>query len=62
MDLRRQLKPKEVVDLIIQRTRKRITALEGVRMVEYEIALHELRLVDLLKRASSYLERGEQRK
>jgi hypothetical protein len=34
--------------------------MEGVRMAEYEIALHELRvMLDLLKLASSYIERGE---
>jgi hypothetical protein len=54
--------PKEVVDLIVQRTRKRIVALEGVRLSEYQTALHELReILDLLERASSYFERGQRK-
>jgi hypothetical protein len=39
MNIRRQLKPKVVVDLIAQRTRKRIAALEDVMVAEYHIAL-----------------------
>ena len=60
MDLRDHLKPKLVVDLVAQRVGKRIAALEGTRMCEYSIAMHELRIVlDLLERASNYIERGE---
>ena len=63
MDIRQQLKPKQVIDLIAQRVRKRVTALEGVQLSEYSIALYELNIVlDLLKRASSYVERGERNK
>ena len=59
MDLRDHLKPKLVVDLVAQRVRKRIAALEGTRMCEYSI-VDELRIVlDLLDLASNYIERGE---
>ena len=60
MDVRDHLKPKQVVDLVAQRVRKRIAGLEWIRMSEYTIAVHELRIVlDLLQRASQYIERGE---
>jgi hypothetical protein len=37
--------------------RKRIAALEGVRLPEYAIVIHELRIVeDLLARAEAYIE------
>jgi hypothetical protein len=37
--------------------RKRIAALEGVRLPEYAIVIHELRIVeDLLARAEHYIE------
>jgi hypothetical protein len=63
MDVRDHLTPKQVVDLLAQRLRKRITALEGVRLTEYSIALYELKIVlDLLQRASIYIERGEGKK
>jgi hypothetical protein len=60
MNLRDHLKPKLVVDPVAQRVGKRIAALEGTRMYEYSIAVHELRIVpDLLERASNYDVRGE---
>lgn len=62
MDIREHLRPKQVVDLLAQRVRKRIDVLEGVRLTEYTIALYELRLMlDLLQRASRYIEDHEGR-
>ena len=44
----------------MQRVQKLISVLEGVRLSEYAIALHELRvMLDLLQRAANYIERGE---
>ena len=63
MDIRDHLPPKQVVDLLAQRVRKRIRVLEEIRLSEYSIAVHELRVVlDLLQRASAYIERGEGKK
>jgi hypothetical protein len=60
MDVRHQLNPKQVLDVLARQVRKRIGALEGVRLSEYTIALYELRVVlDLLQRAAKYIERGE---
>ncbi len=60
MDVREHLRPKQVVDLLAQRVRKRINVLEGVRLTEYTIALYELRLVlDLLQRGAKYIEDHE---
>lgn len=60
MDIRDHLPPKQVVDLLAQRVRKRIRVLEEIRLSEYGIAVHELRvLLDLLQRAAIYIERGE---
>ena len=60
MDIRDHLKPKQVVDLLAQRVRRRVGALEGTRLTEYTIAVYELRIVlDLLQRASLYIENHE---
>jgi hypothetical protein len=63
VDIRDHLKPKAVVDLLAQRVRGRIASLEGTRLTEYTIAVYELRvMLDLLQRASNYIERGEGKK
>ncbi len=60
MDIRDHLPPKQVVDLLAARVRKRIRVLEEIRLSEYSIAVHELRvMLDLLQRAAAYIERGE---
>ena len=63
MRLNDHLAPKQVVDLLADRVRRRISILEGTRLPEYLIVLHELRLVhDLLLRASKYIERGKDKR
>jgi len=63
MDIRDHLPPKQVVDLLASRVQKRIRVLEEIRLSEYSIAVHELRVqLDLLQRASAYIERGEGKK
>jgi hypothetical protein len=53
----RDLTPCQAVAAVRARVRKRITALEGVRLPEYAIVIHELRIVeDLLARAEHYIE------
>lgn len=50
------LRPEQCLDLIIKWVRKRIAALEGVNMVDYRVAVGELKTVlDLLVRARSYI-------
>lgn len=60
MDVRDHLPPKQVLDLLASRVRKRIRVLEEIRLSEYGIAVHELRvMLDLLQRAAAYVERSE---
>ena len=42
MTVRPPLTPPQVIAVLIQRVRKRIDTLEGVRLSEYTIALYEL--------------------
>jgi hypothetical protein len=49
--------PSHAVAAASSRVRKRIAALEGVRLPEYALVIHELRIVeDLLARAEQYTE------
>ena len=62
VDIREQLPPKRVLELMAQRVSKRIDVLEAVRLSSYTIAVYELRVVlDLLHRGAAYIERGEGR-
>jgi hypothetical protein len=52
----RDLTPCQAVAAVRSRVRKRIAALENVRLPEYMIVIHELRIVeDLLARAEAYI-------
>ena len=52
----RDLSPAEVLAVIAQRLERRAKALEGIRMREYEMTVHELRnFAAMVKRAREYV-------
>jgi hypothetical protein len=55
----KSLSPAQCLDVIAIRISKRISTLEGVNLVEYRVAISELRtLLDLVQRARRYVGSG----